>query len=180
MNNGSNFDIGNMNNMLNLVKLLSSAPKNPPPEAGPQIELDNLVSSQSMNMIKASLPYLDVSSQKNLAVIIKFLELTKTMKLYNENNVEEIPDLNKRKTSKRDMLYAMRSYCSDKNKQMLDILLNMQNMKNMMAALNNPAAAYQDPYQQGNQQHNQPTPSSQDENLNRDELINQLKHLVQN
>ncbi len=64
MNNGSNFDIGNMNNMLNLVKLLSSAPKNPPPEAGPQIELDNLVSSQSMNMIKASLPYLDVSSQK--------------------------------------------------------------------------------------------------------------------
>ncbi len=175
MNNGSNFDIGNMNSMLNLVKLLSSAPKNPPPQTDPQIELDHLVSSQQMNMIKASLPYLDVSSQKKLAVIIKCLELTKTMKLYNENNVQEISDLNKSNTSKRDMLYAMRSYCSDKNKQMLDIVLNMQNMKNMMAALNNPSTAYQDSYQQGNQQNNQ-----QDENLNKNELIDQLKHLMQN
>ncbi|QUI22863.1 hypothetical protein HZI73_11430 [Vallitalea pronyensis] len=177
MNNGSNFDIGNMNNMLNLVKLLSSAPGNPTPQTNPHIELDHLVSNQQMNMIKASLPYLDVNKQKNLAIIIKYLELKKTMTLYGQNNLHAISDIQKSNTSKRDMLYALRAYCPDKLKQQLDIILNMQGM---LAALKNPAPMYQEPHQQGGSQSNQPHVSPQDDNLNREELIQQLKHLMQN
>lgn len=177
MNNGSNFDISKLNNMLGLAKMLSNAPGNAPPQNNQEIPLDHLVSDQKMNMIKASLPYLEVGNQKNLAVLIKCMELKKTMALYEGNNINEVSEMNKPKVSKREMLANLRNYCSDRDKQMIDIVLNMQTLRNMMASFNNPTLSYNDPqaYQEG-----PPPPSNEDQNLNQEELIQKLKQLMQN
>lgn len=169
--NNSNFDFSKMANMLELVKSISSSNNVPEPQYD-TLEIDNVVNSQEMNVIKAAIPYMNPEVQKKLAVFVKFLEFTKTMNLYNNYAVTEISELNKSALNKQDMLYAIRSQCSEKNRNVLDIILNMYTLKSLISAINNPDQ-HQVPYNPNNNQENK-----SNENLNQDELIDKLKHLI--
>lgn len=173
----SNLDFGKMSNMLELVKQFSGSNNNNSTPQTDQPEIDSIVNSREMNVIKAALPYMNLDNQKKLAVFVKFLEFIKTMKLYNSYSVNEISELNKTNMSKRDMIYAMRAWCSDKNKQLLDIVLNMYTLKSMITTMNNPSLQQQE-YNPANNPTN-PMEPPPNENLNQEELIERLKNLMQ-
>ena len=55
-------------------------------ESIPITEFDSLVSPKELNIIKASLPYINGNGQKFLSVFVKLRELTNTMRLMEDNN----------------------------------------------------------------------------------------------
>ncbi|WP_113674701.1 hypothetical protein [Vallitalea guaymasensis] len=140
-------------------------------------EIDTIVNSNEMNVVKAAIPYMSLENQRNLAVLIKFIELMKTIKLYNNPAINEIQELNRPNITKRDMLYALRSRCSDKNKQIIDIMLNIKNIQSMMTSMNN-NPSHQPEINNFNNV-NDKVPNETNENLNQEELIKKLKHLMQ-
>ncbi|GMQ61296.1 hypothetical protein [Vallitalea maricola] len=137
-------------------------------------EIDTIVNSNEMNVVKAAIPYMSLENQRNLAVLIKFIELLKTVKLYNNPAINEIQELNRPNITKRDMLYALRSRCSDKNKQIIDIMLNIKNIQSMITTMNNKPS--QQPEINNFDNVNDKVPN---ENLNQEELIKKLKQLMQ-
>ena len=55
-------------------------------ESIPITEFDSLVSPKELNIIKASLPYINGDGQKFLSIFVKLRELTNTIKLMEDNN----------------------------------------------------------------------------------------------
>lgn len=55
-------------------------------ESIPFTEFDSLVSPKELNIIKASLPYINGDGQKFLSVFVKVRELTNTLNLLNDKN----------------------------------------------------------------------------------------------
>ncbi|MCT4686771.1 hypothetical protein [Vallitalea sp.] len=137
-------------------------------------EIDTIVNSNEMNVVKAAIPYMSLENQKNLAVLIKFIELIKTVRLYNDPAINEIQELNRPNITKKDMLYALRSRCSDKNKQIIDIMLNIKNIQSMITNMNNEPS----PHTEINN-FNKVNDKVPNENLNQEELIKKLKQLMQ-
>lgn len=44
--------------------------------------IDTLIQDRHLEMVKAAIPYLDNSRQKNMAMLVKFMELQRTMALF--------------------------------------------------------------------------------------------------
>ena len=44
--------------------------------------IDTLIQDRHLEMIKAAIPYLDNSRQRNMAMLVKFMELQRTMSLF--------------------------------------------------------------------------------------------------
>ena len=44
--------------------------------------IDTLIQDRHLEMIKAAIPYLDNSRQKNMAMLVKFMEFQRTMALF--------------------------------------------------------------------------------------------------
>ena len=86
--------------------------------------IDTLIQDRHLEMIKAAIPYLDNSRQKNMAMLVKFMEFQRTMALFqNPGN-----DLNMCSEEERkdpvQMLTAIREYCTDKEKEMVDNIIS--------------------------------------------------------
>lgn len=134
---------------------------------------DTIVNSNKMNIIKAAIPYMNLENQRKIALLVKFIELINTMNLYNNYSINEIPELNKSNTTKRDMLMAIRPSCSDKNKQLIDMILNINNLQSMFNTMNNKKNELMD-----NSGLNNDFNNNNEENLNQEELIKKLKELM--
>jgi hypothetical protein len=171
-NPNSNFS--KMTNMIELFKSISDS-NNVPVDENNTFEIDNVINSQEMNIIKASIPYMNLEVQKKLAVFVKFMELTKTMNLFTNNSVTEISELNKSNNNPQQLLQAIRSHCSEKNRKTIDIILNIYTLKTLMKSTNQPEY-YQVAHNPNTSQQN----STNEDNLNQDELIEKLKNLINN
>lgn len=138
------------------------------------LEIDTIVNSNEMNIVKAAIPYMNLDNQRNMAVLIKFIEFMKTVKLYNNPSINEVKELNKTNITKRDMLYALRSKCSEKNKKIIDIMLNIKNIQSMVNTINN------NPSQQPeNNNINNANDNNSNDNLSQEDLIKRLKQLME-
>ncbi|MCT4544277.1 MAG: hypothetical protein N4A63_12095 [Vallitalea sp.] len=177
----SNFDPKKISSMLQLMKQFSNNKSNTNVSKLPSLEIDKVVNSNEMNIIKSAIPYINYQSQKQLAVFVKLIELLNTVKLYNNYAVSEIPELNKINSSKQDMLYNIRSYCSPKNKQLIDFLLNIYNLKALIASMNKDDLDIENTHEncQDNNFKDNLHENTSTENLSQDDLINKLKDLMQ-
>jgi hypothetical protein len=129
-NKNSNIDF---NEMLKLIKSITKpAPNTPPPVSS----MDKLVNSQEVRVMKAILPYINPESKKNLAFIIKLMEFKKTMDLFSSNNDTVLLELNKEPVSKLDLIKDIRDSVDGKNKNTLNMLYNVMNIKNVLESLN--------------------------------------------
>ena len=90
-------------------------------------ELDYLIGDHHLQMIKAALPYVHVSQQKFLSLLVKGNELMRTMELFQEGPEGEmgICSVEQDKISPIEMLNAMKPYGTKQEQDLFDVLINL-------------------------------------------------------
>lgn len=85
--------------------------------------------SKPLQILKVMVPYMPPKEQRSLAMMIKFLELQKVSTLFNGKSSAlqscSIEDSGERMTQ---MLNEIKNYCSDKEKENIDMALTMMQM----------------------------------------------------
>lgn len=87
---------------------------------------DELMQTRDVQILKSVLPYLERSAQKQTAFIIQYLEFVHVRKVFENSkstlSICEVPD----GTDKRSaILSAVRKYCTPKEQETIDTLLNL-------------------------------------------------------
>lgn len=95
-------------------------------------DFDSLITTHSMKLIKAALPYIDISEQRFLSIYLKFSEFMNTIHLFSKSPPElracETKSSDKGNVSK--MIEALKNVCDDKERETMDTVLNfMQAMQ---------------------------------------------------
>lgn len=90
---------------------------------------DSLVQTQQLQIIKAAIPYIQTSEQKFLSIYVKFLELNQTIHLFNKkDNALKACSVDTETESPTElpirMLNDVRCYCTDSEKETIDMILN--------------------------------------------------------
>lgn len=131
-NDNQPFDINKISDLLNNSNSTSYENTTAPPNyLVTSSALDQVIHNENMQIMKAAIPYLEHNTQKSLAIIIKFMELKKTFELYKDDSFTNIQELNMMSRPREDMLQTIRSVCSDQNKNLVDILINMFNINKL-------------------------------------------------
>lgn len=90
---------------------------------------DSMVQSRQMQMLKAAIPYINPSQQKMMSVYIKYLELQRTMDIFDnpETSVQmcAVSDDNE---APMQMLNDIKVFCTDEEKENIDMMLNFFQM----------------------------------------------------
>lgn len=99
--------------------------------------MDTLVDSNELQILKAAIPYMHTSQQKQCALAVRFIELMKTTALFEQGNQLYAQELQACSvTSEQDriiqMLTAIKDYCSESEKEQLDLLLNFFEMSELL------------------------------------------------
>lgn len=101
--------------------------------------LDEMVSEDSIEMLKAALPYLPVQGQSFVSVFAKFLELKNTLRLFRSaSSSTEICAQSREKSSPLEMLSACSSVCHGHTKEQLDNMIQTLTMIQMFELSQNP------------------------------------------
>lgn len=95
--------------------------------------LDSLIESRQLQMLKTIVPYMHESQQKKISMLIKLIEFQKTASLFDESSSGFSQELhtcacisdNERISG---MLNAMRKYCTEKEQESIDMILNFYEM----------------------------------------------------
>ena len=95
--------------------------------------LDSLVDSKELQILKTMIPYMHQSQQKQLAMIIRFIELMKTTELFEQSEnayAQELKACSVESDTERlsKMLSAVKVFCSEQEKERIDMLLNVMEM----------------------------------------------------
>jgi hypothetical protein len=95
----------------------------------PQPVLDSLIQSRQLQMLKAIVPYVDESRQQTLSIMIKMIELQKTMQLFEGEPSLQAAELHGCSgDSPTDrachMLHALREFCTPNEQENIDMFLN--------------------------------------------------------
>lgn len=92
--------------------------------------LDTLIQDRHVQMIKAAIPFLSNSNQKDMAMIVRLMELQRTMALFQNpaNNLHMCSEEDSDEEKPVQMLTAIREYCNDYEKETVDNLINFVQM----------------------------------------------------
>lgn len=92
--------------------------------------IDSLIQDRHLEMIKAALPYLDNSRQSTMATMVKFMELQRTVALFNTpgNDIRMCSEEEREEIGPFQMLNAIREYCTDTEKEIVDNIMNFFQM----------------------------------------------------
>lgn len=95
--------------------------------------LDTLIQSRELQMMKAVIPYIEPPRQKMFSMVIKLIELQKTLQLFDSESQVENTQLricSTQPASERmcQMLNALREYCTPKEQENIDLLINFFDM----------------------------------------------------
>lgn len=87
---------------------------------------DEMMQTKELQMLKTVVPFLAPRQQQQIAMLIPYMELRHCMKLFSTNTNAlaacEIPEGSDRKSA---LLMAIKNYCSPKEKEMIDTVLNL-------------------------------------------------------
>ena len=97
-------------------------------------EFDYLTADPHIQMMKAALPYMQAPQQRLFSMMIKVQELNKTLELFEGGDLTAmgLNSQNQQKTSPMEMLQAMKPYASPKERDMIEMLENLQIMMQAM------------------------------------------------
>ena len=87
--------------------------------------LDQVVSDDSLQAMKAAIPYTSPREQQMLSVLVKFMEFQKTVRLFSHSkNDMHMASMADAPVSPADMLQDIRQYTSGAVREKIDGLLN--------------------------------------------------------
>lgn len=97
-------------------------------------EFDYLMTDPHLQMMKATLPYMQLPQQRIFSMIIKIQELNKTMELFSGGDLSAmgLSNFSSQKTSPMEMLQAMKPYAGPKERDMIEMMENLQIMMQAM------------------------------------------------
>ncbi|WP_394526694.1 hypothetical protein [Lacrimispora sp. JR3] len=94
----------------------------------PANDLDSLINNNHLQMMKAALPYMNVTHQRFISTFIKFNELQRTINLFEEGEVaamgicsagdRQSPD------SPLEMLNTIKPYANQSEQDLIDLIIN--------------------------------------------------------
>jgi len=91
-------------------------------------DFDCLTGDPHLQMLKAALPYVNVSEQKFLSILVKFQELRKTISLFDEEEAGTLGICSLEESAPRsplDMLEAMKPYGNTQEQDFIDMVCNL-------------------------------------------------------
>ena len=89
-------------------------------------DFDYWSSDPHLQMLKAALPFMQVSQQRTFSILVRFQELFHTMDLYGlaEDPAMEICALDRTSASPMDMLMAVKPFAPSKEQDFIDVMIN--------------------------------------------------------
>ena len=96
----------------------------------PKNLIDDLICDRQLLMLKAAIPYISGSSQKTVAFLEKFMELRRTISLFNnpETSMQICSLPEAEEPVPLQMLEAIRGYCTPQGQETIDMLQNYVQM----------------------------------------------------
>ncbi len=88
-------------------------------------EIDQISSSEQLNMMKVAMPYMNYNMQKTMALLIKSTEIMNTMNYFNDVGDLQACDLNPKKMDTEQFLVEIKEVVSPKQRETLDVLMNI-------------------------------------------------------
>lgn len=94
-------------------------------------DLDYAIANHHLQMLKAALPYMEISQQRSLSMWIKWNELVRTMEFFNRNDegMMSVCSLDESHITPSDMLEAVKPYANQKEQEMIDMISNILNSR---------------------------------------------------
>lgn len=90
---------------------------------------DHITQTREIQMLKTVIPYMKNSQKKQFAILIKYMELQKTIQLFsNEESALSICSLPEEENNTVSMLNELRQFCTPKEIETIDMLTNMFSM----------------------------------------------------
>lgn len=90
---------------------------------------DNMTQTREIQMLKTVLPYMKGEQKKQFAILIKYMELQNTIQVFSqEDKVLSMCSVDENENSMIAMLNDLRQFCTEKEKETLDMLTNMFSM----------------------------------------------------
>lgn len=93
-----------------------------------QTKFDSMVTNQTMQLVKAIIPYIDNNLATVLGVYIKFIELENTFRV---NQNVSIATMNANHKGLESMLEDIKEFLNDVDKETLETLMTVMEMMNM-------------------------------------------------
>ncbi|MED9966313.1 MAG: hypothetical protein UFJ18_05915 [Blautia sp.] len=108
-----------------------------------QTALDQMVSSDRDQMLKAAVPYLPPKGQQILSIYEKARELANTAALFG-NPRNDVSICSAQTADPMEALSDIRSFCYGQSRRFLDNVVNMMAVVQMMQLMNTPAESEED------------------------------------
>jgi len=89
-------------------------------------EYDGLVQTRELQMLKSMLPFASLKTQMPLAILIQTMEFRNTVKMFQNNaNVLSACSVNNEPDRRTAMIQTLRKFCTPKERETIDTLLNI-------------------------------------------------------
>lgn len=97
---------------------------------------DRLISSKDLQLMKLIIPYTPPANQHMLAILVKFLELNRTIKIFHQSHQNiHTQTFEKSFSSPLDIVDEIRPYLSEAERTSIDSILNVFNMMQMLETM---------------------------------------------
>lgn len=89
-------------------------------------DFDSKITTHTMKLLKAALPYVDTGEQQFLCIYLKFSEFVNTLQYCSkaENKVSACKNQEKHQGNMIEMVTALKKVCNEKEAETLDMMLN--------------------------------------------------------
>lgn len=89
-------------------------------------DFESKITNHNMKLIKAALPYIQVSEQRFLSIYLKFSEFINTIDYFSQNNasVTACEQDTDSQGNLLEMVNALKNVCDDTERETLDMILN--------------------------------------------------------
>lgn len=101
-------------------------------------EYDTIVQTKELQILKSMLPFANPNTQMPLAILIQGLQFQNTIKKFQNNaNLLSACSVNNEPDRKTAMIQTLRKFCSPKERETIDTLLNIMCVMENYDAFNN-------------------------------------------
>ncbi len=100
-----------------------------PADILPLTEFDMVTSGTYLQMMKAYIPFVSLSEQRTLSLMIRIMELINTISFY--KNLTAPSPLSRSCHDQQFIISEIARYCSKKDREILDMMNNMSNMSEL-------------------------------------------------
>jgi hypothetical protein len=98
-------------------------------ESSPFTPFDHMTQTKELQMLKTIVPYMKGAQKKQFAILIKYIELQNTANLFSqEDKVLSMCSVGDDGNSTLAMLNDLRQFCSSKEQETIDMMVNMLSM----------------------------------------------------